>query len=46
MIPVDEAMGEVLKQAATLKAVTVKLADIPAGDDILSRRFDSFFELK
>lgn len=46
MVPVDEAMGEVLKQAATLEAVTMKLADIPAGDDIHSRIFDSFFELK
>lgn len=34
MVPVDEAIGEVLKQATTLEAVTVKLADIPAGDDI------------
>lgn len=31
MVPVDEAIGEVLKQASTLEAVTVKLADIPAG---------------
>lgn len=36
MVPVDEAIGEVLKQASTLEAVTVKLADIPAGDDMLA----------
>lgn len=31
MIPVDEAIGHVLKQAAPLQPVMVKLADIPAG---------------
>lgn len=31
MIPVDEAIGHVLRQAAPLKPVMVKLADIPAG---------------
>ncbi|CAM9193389.1 unnamed protein product [Scytosiphon promiscuus] len=31
MVPVDEAIGEVLKQATPLKAVTLRLADIPPG---------------
>ncbi|CAM9235871.1 unnamed protein product [Ectocarpus sp. 4 AP-2014] len=31
MIPVDEAIGEVLKQATPLEAVTLSLADIPLG---------------
>lgn len=32
MIPVDEAIGEVLKQANPLAAVTLKLAEIPPGE--------------
>ncbi|CAM9113787.1 unnamed protein product, partial [Hapterophycus canaliculatus] len=32
MIPVDEAIGEVLKQATPLKAVALTLADIPPGN--------------
>lgn len=31
MIPVDEAIGEVLKQATPLEAVTLGLADVPLG---------------
>lgn len=32
MIPVDEAIGEVLKQATPLASVTLKLAEIPPGE--------------
>lgn len=32
MVPVDEAIGEVLQQATPLAAVTLKLADIPPGE--------------
>ena len=31
MIPVDEAIGDVLKQAAPLEAEAMKLANIPRG---------------
>lgn len=31
MIPVDEAIGQVLREAVPLEAVTTKLADIPTG---------------
>lgn len=31
MIPVDEAIGDVLRQAVPLEAATMKLADIPRG---------------
>lgn len=34
MIPVDEAIGEVLKQATPLAAVTLKLGEIPAGEKV------------
>ncbi|CAM9328161.1 unnamed protein product, partial [Sphacelaria rigidula] len=32
MIPVDEAIGDVLRQAVPLEAATMKLADIPRGN--------------
>lgn len=32
MIPVDEAIGQVLKQAMPLEAVAMKLGDIPPGE--------------
>lgn len=35
MIPVDEAIGEVLKQATPLEAVTLRLAVIPPGKCLL-----------
>lgn len=38
MIPADEAIGEVLKQAAPLEAVTMKLADIPPGIELRFRQ--------
>lgn len=41
MIPVDEAIGEVLKQAAPLEAVTLRLADIPPGKDALAGPFEA-----
>lgn len=31
MIPVDEAIGQVLKEATPMEAATSKLADIPIG---------------
>lgn len=31
MIPVDEAIGQVLKEATPMEAATLKLADIPIG---------------
>lgn len=31
MIPVDEAVGQVLKEASPLSAVTMKLSDVPPG---------------
>lgn len=36
MIPVDDAIGEVLKQATPLEAVTLRLADIPPGKSLLA----------